>query len=222
VEVFLPSQGWVRFDPTPRGDEINPSFVEGVGFEPSDYLPAPSNPVPGQTVPGTPPVLPPGFEDPGVDPGRGLPGAGLAGIPLTVWLSSLALVTMLVATIPALKALRRRGRLARLKHGDIGAAWAEITDRLADLGHHLDPSRTPRETAISIDRALLPLAFRLSADVYGERIAEDREAVFHDAEARIKGDLSRWQWWWASIQPRSLIRSTARSPISDRLPAVPR
>jgi transglutaminase-like putative cysteine protease len=222
VEVFLPSQGWVRFDPTPRGDEINTSFVEGVGFEPSEYLPAPGNTVPGQSAQPTPPVLPPGFEDPGVDPGLGLPGGGLAGIPLTVWLTSLILVTVLVATIPTLKALRRRRRLARLKNGDIGAAWAEITDRLADLGFQLDPSRTPRETAISIDRALLPLAFRLSADVYGERIAADREAVFHDAEARIKRDLSRWQWWWASVQPRSLIRSTTRQPISDRLPAVPR
>ncbi len=222
VEVFLPSQGWVRFDPTPRGDEINPSFVEGVGFEPADYLPAPGTPVPGQNVPTSPPALPPGFEDPGVDPGLGLPGAGLAGVPLTAWLTSLGLVTILMAIIPTLKALRRRRRLARLKHGDIGAAWAEITDRLADLGYQLDPSRTPRETAISIDRALLPLAFRLSADVYGERIAEDREAVFHDAEARIRRDLNRWQWWWASVQPRSLIRSTARGRISDRLPAIPR
>jgi hypothetical protein len=167
-------------------------------------------------------VLPPGFEDPGVDPGLGLPGAGLAGIPLTVWLTSFGLVTILVATIPTLKTLRRRRRLARLKNGDIGAAWAEITDRLADLGHQLDPSRTPRETAISIDRALLPLAYRLSADIYGERIADDREAVFHDTEAHIKRDLSRWQWWWAAVQPRSLIRSTARLPISDRNPAVPR
>lgn len=222
VEVFFPGQGWVRFDPTPRGDEINPSFVEGVGFEPSDYLPAPGNPVPGQTVPTGPPVLPPGFEDPDVDRNLGLPGGRLAGIPLTAWLTSIALVTTLVASIPGVKAIRRRRRLARLKQGDIGAAWAEITDRLADLGHQLDPSRTPRETAISIDRALLPLAFRLSADVYGERIAEDREAVFHEAEARIKRDLSRWQWWWASVQLRSLIRTTVREPISDRLPAAPR
>ena len=222
VEAFFPGQGWVRFDPTPRGDAINPSFVEGVGFEPSDYLPAPGNPVPGQTAPTGPPALPPGFEDPDVDPSLGLPGAGLGGIPLRAWLTSLALVTSLVASIPALKAIRRRKRLARLKQGDIGAAWAEITDRLADLGHQLDPSRTPRETAISIDRALLPLAYRLSADVYGERIAEDREVVFREAEARIKRDLSRWQWWWASVQVRSLIRSAAREPISDRLPAVPR
>ena len=221
VEAFFPGQGWVRFDPTPRGDAINPSFVDGVGFEPTDYLPAPGNPVPGQTAPTGPPALPPGFEDPD-NPSLGLPGGGLGGIPLRAWLTSLALVTTLVAFIPSLKAIRRRRRLARLKQGDIGAAWAEITDRLADLGHQLDPSRTPRETAISIDRALLPLAYRLSADVYGERIAEDREAVFREAEARIKRDLSRWQWWWALVQVRSLIRSAARDPISDRLPVVPR
>jgi hypothetical protein len=222
VEVFFPSQGWVRFDPTPRGDEINPSFVEGISFEPAEYLPAPGSPIPGQTGTINPPVLPPGFEDPDVDRGRDLPGSGLGGIPLKAWLTSLAVVATVVASIPALKSVRRRRRLARLRQGDISAAWAEITDRLADLGHRLDPARTPRETAISIDRALLPLAFRLGADVYGERIAGDREAVFHEAEDRIKRDLSWWQWWWASVQLRSLIRSTARQPISDRLPAAPR
>ena len=222
VEIFLPGQGWVTFDPTPRSDEINPSFVSEVGFEPAEYLPAPGNPLPGTIFPAGPPVLPPGFEDPGVDPSLRSPGSGIAGISITAWLTSLAVVTALVVSIPSLKAVRRRRRLTRLRQGDVSAAWLEITDRLKDLGHHIDPSRTPHETAISIDRGLLPLAFRLSADVYGDRIAEDREAVFHQAEARIKRDLSKWRWWWASVQLRSLIRSMAPEQVNDRIPAAPR
>ena len=36
VEVWLPSQGWVRFDPTPRGDGVNPTTFEETGFSAGD------------------------------------------------------------------------------------------------------------------------------------------------------------------------------------------
>jgi hypothetical protein len=118
--------------------------------------------------------------------------------------------------------MRRRRRLASLKEGDISAAWAEITDRLRDLGHNLDPSRTPAETAISVDRGLLPLASRLGAAIYGDQIAEDRMEAFYSAEARLKRDLTKWQWWWSWAQPRSLFRQPFREPVNDRSSAARR
>lgn len=221
VELFLPSQGWVRFDPTPRSDRINPSLVEEVGFQPAEYLPAPTNPDPGLTTPTGPLRLPEELL-PGDDPTIGAPGNGLGGVSPAVFIAATVSVLVVTGVIPLFKAMRRRRRLASLKEGDISAAWAEITDRLRDLGHTLDPSRTPAETAISVDRGLLPLASRLGAAIYGDQIAEDRLEAFYSAEARLKRDLTKWQWWWSWAQPRSLFRQPYREPVNDRSSAARR
>ena len=53
----MPGQGWLRFDPTPRGDGINPATVAEFGFDPNLYLPAPvTHPEVGPSpLPGGPP-----------------------------------------------------------------------------------------------------------------------------------------------------------------------
>ena len=38
VELYMPGQGWLPFDPTPRGDGINPSTVSELGFDPRQIL----------------------------------------------------------------------------------------------------------------------------------------------------------------------------------------
>ncbi len=74
VELWIDNHGWTRFDPTPRGDGINPATVDDLAFEPRDYALALS---PLQTV-----------VDPRVDPNlfTGVPLFGpeqlaVAGIP---------------------------------------------------------------------------------------------------------------------------------------------
>lgn len=45
VELWMPAQGWVRFDPTPRDDDVNPAtyeiFESSLGFPITDYLDIP-------------------------------------------------------------------------------------------------------------------------------------------------------------------------------------
>ncbi|MDP3984154.1 MAG: DUF3488 and transglutaminase-like domain-containing protein [Acidimicrobiia bacterium] len=221
VELYFGGQGWVRFDPTPRADGINPSTVSDLEFNPQVYLPEPTEPGEGSPI-GPPPPLRPGEEllEPGDDPTVGLPSQQTQGLP--DWITVFLVLVGLLAIAPAMKMVRRRHRLRRVEAGDLTAGWAEITDRLRDLGHTLDPSRTPRELAVAIDRGLLPLASRLGASIYGGFVAEDRTAVFRDAEERVHDKHRGWQWWQSWIQPRSLIR---RGPLdgdglSARRPAV--
>ncbi len=174
VELWMPEQGWVRFDPTPRSDGVNPSTVDdlesvlGPGVRALLEVERPEAPdFAGSPLP--PALFPEDF------PERITPGAGGtdedAGASLPNWLPGLAVVVaallVLFAAVPALKAWRRRRRLRRLREGDIGAAWAEITDRLTDLGEAPHPSQTPLEYAAGIDDALHPLAEVYSAAVYG-------------------------------------------------------
>jgi transglutaminase-like putative cysteine protease len=56
VELWMNGQGWVRFDPTPRGDQVNPSTntgAVGVGFDARNFIPEPDEPT-DPTDPGTP------------------------------------------------------------------------------------------------------------------------------------------------------------------------
>ncbi len=37
----MPTQGWVRFDPTPRSDGVNPATLSDLPFDIADYLDIP-------------------------------------------------------------------------------------------------------------------------------------------------------------------------------------
>jgi hypothetical protein len=89
-----------------------------------------------------------------------------------------------LGAIPMAKRIRRRRRVARVRAGDITAAWDEIVDRLTDLGEPVSPSMTPMELARSTDHALIPLAVSYSSTVYGGRTGQARES-----------DLSGVEWW---------------------------
>ncbi len=39
VELWVDGQGWVRFDPTPRSDGVNPATTADMGFDPFRYVP---------------------------------------------------------------------------------------------------------------------------------------------------------------------------------------
>ncbi len=174
VELWMNGQGWVRFDPTPRGDQVNPSAnagTVGVGFDARNFIPEPDE-LTDPTDPGAPgqPVNPngPDFEDVPIPLGPdGLPSETSNAIrlsPFQVVLAALALVT---GSIPLAKWIRRRRRLKGLKEGDITGAWEEIVDRLADLGRPPTPDQTHAEVATSLHRSLTPLARNVSEAVFG-------------------------------------------------------
>ena len=166
VELWMPTQGWMRFDPTPRGDTVATTAAVPFALEPYFDIPPPERPA--TETPERPPVI---FDPedefdivndptelPTVGSGRGLT---LPGWLLPAWGGAVAALGL----VPAVKWLRTRLRRRRLLRGDITAAWSEIVDRLADLGERLDPATTPLELANAIDPALDPLA-----TVYGEEL----------------------------------------------------
>lgn len=175
VELWIPTQGWVRFDPTPRSDGVNPrtyeSLEEELGFPLTEYLDqVPEPPTPELDAGGSPPQI---FLDDEQNriffPGGGDADAITTGRPLWLMLLLPVLVVFLVAAsaIPAVKWWRRRRRMRRLESGDITAAWEEIVTRLTDLGEAPNPADTPVEVAASVDEAMGPLATVYSATVYG-------------------------------------------------------
>lgn len=222
VEVWLPAQGWVRFDPTPRGDGINPTTFEETGLSATDldryFLALEQAAREAQGGAATGGDIP--FRDPNLDLDRIAGGSGgssdtsdgftLPGwvIPALVW----SVVTAVALSIvPTIKRRRRRRRLKRLRDGDIGAAWAEIVDRLRDSGVGVSGADTPLEIADATDAALEPLAEIYSEAVYGpatgvavqarERAAESLTAT----EKRLRARESRWQRIRRTYRVRSLL-----------------
>jgi transglutaminase-like putative cysteine protease len=179
VELWMPTQGWVRFDPTPRRDQVNPPTIEAVetwlGFTLRDYLDVADPvgagttvaPATTATVPST--TLPPDRE------GAAAGGFEIAGwVPAFLWATVAALA---LGGIPALKWLRRRRRRRRLRTGDISAAWDEIVIRLDDLGTPPDAADTPHEVASKVDPAMVPLATVYARSLYGEAAVLPPELV---------------------------------------------
>lgn len=173
VELWMPTQGWVRFDPTPRGDGVNPTTFDLVGnelgFDVRGYFDLPDPVAPDFSVTPLPlPELGDNFE-------RFIGGGGdtteTSGLSLPGWFPiviGLALVLVVIAgLIPGIKWMRRRSRMRRLERGDISAAWEEITARLTDLRVPPDPAASPAEAAREVDPVMAPLATVYARSVYG-------------------------------------------------------
>ncbi len=158
-EVDFSGIGWVRFEPTPGRFDPTPGDYTGTGAEkPVD---TPSTTTPGAT--STPPTSASGVTTPGnlgtlpkeIDTGTGTSRAGHSHLYtavrfLILTLGSLAgLALLLVAGVLALKSARRaRRRRAADGRAQIGGAWDEALERLAEAGVHRRPSTTPVEFAM--------------------------------------------------------------------------
>jgi transglutaminase-like putative cysteine protease len=165
VEMWMDGFGWVKFDPTPRGDSFQPESMTA-SFDPAPYLPPPDpDAAAGPDRPG--------FLDESITDGFDAEGnpisSGGSRIDLSGWWWVLPVIALLAAAVPLTKLIRRRRRIARLSDGDVTAAWEEIVDRLADLGDPIPEHETPIEFATRTDRRLVPLARSYSAAVYGGR-----------------------------------------------------
>jgi len=71
-----------------------------------------------------------------------------------------------------------------------------------------------------VDRAILPLASRLAADVYGGRIITDGREVYRQAEAALRLRYHGWRWWLSWMQPRSLWSRQFRTVSESRTDAL--
>ena len=213
VELWFDGHGWIRFDPTPRADGINPSLaVNAIGFDPRQYVPAPEDPAAagGGALTGERP----GLDGPEIDVTGGdatpdlTTGRGVFDIP--VWLRWILAIVATGGLVPAWRQFRRRRRLARIRTGDVTAAWEEIVDRLRDLGEVIPETSTPVETATRFE--MVPLAQMYSAAVYGGLRRGDGRTAFKDAEDRIASRYQRFHRIYGWLLPRSLAVERAFSP----------
>jgi len=201
VELWVEPYGWVQFDPTPRAEQDG--FAEQptsltAGLDPDDYIVAAD---PSDIL--TAPDANPGFvED--------TPVLNTESDPLATgprwWLIGLVALLPVLAVIPVSKRLRRRRRLARIRQGDITAAWDEIVDRLTDLGRDVSESLTPIELAQHTDRALMPLAVSYASTVYGGRTGQARDSDLYGVEWWIDRTFDTRARARAAMSLRSLLR----------------
>jgi transglutaminase-like putative cysteine protease len=216
VELWIPSQGWMRFDPTPRSDQLNPNptyrrLETELGFDVAAYLGLVPEPVREPSDPGASAGLGPRPEierGPIPRPTFGEEGGG-GSTSLIIILIGIAAAAL--GGIPAAKWARRRSRLRRLADGEVAAAWEEIVARLADLDRTVDPASTPREVAASVDEAMEPLAAVYGKAVYGPAHAlsgSDVEVASRSMTAtaeRLTDGLSAQQRVRATYRLTSLI-----------------
>jgi transglutaminase-like putative cysteine protease len=201
VEMWMDGFGWVRFDPTPRGDGALPTSVTS-GFDPVAYLPDPDVVAfPGQSAN---PFL--GDDAPGFSDDAGTPGDGASTGDFTLWALVVPVVIVLIGFVPLLKSVRRRRRMGRLREGDITAAWEEIVDRLDDLGTPVPAHQTPLEFATATDRSLIPLARTYSAAVYGDINGLAREEDLESVERWLRMRYEGGKRTRAAFNPKSLYR----------------
>lgn len=226
VEIWVPTHGWMTFDPTPRSDytlpTTNDALREALGFSPAAYaalIPDPAFVLPsGADGPGNPgfrereprdvtPFTPSGSD--GESSGFILPGWTLRAVLL------MAVVALIAFTPPFLKWTRRRRRARRLAGGDITAAWEDITERLSDLGEPLDAASTPLEIALSLDEAYVPLARSYGDAFYGEKDIStaviDRATDAHmTAQRHLTTGYSKSRRLRAAYRPTRLTRRLKR------------
>jgi hypothetical protein len=214
----------MRFDPTPRSDEINPAAYRTIaaqlGFDVASYLgQVPELPPEPRPVDGPNPALgaqadpfPTPIPRPtgGVDTGGGLP----LGWPTAAVI--LVLAAGIISVVPTLKWARSRARMRRLAHGDVSAAWEEVVARLADLDHAVDATATPHEVASTVDTALDTLALVYTKSVYGPEqgvSTGDLEAATRSMTVttdRLTEHLSRSERLRAQYRLRSVLGSSRR------------
>lgn len=200
VEMWMDGFGWVKFDPTPRGDGTLPDSLTAA-FDPVAYLPPPD--------PNAPEIPVPGFLDESELPQFDAEGNPInqdgSWFDISSWWWILPAAGLLACGIPLLKGVRRRRRLHRIKEGDITAIWDEMVDRLADLGQPIPEHQTPLEFANARDRGLVPIARSYTAAVYGGRNGRATEADLNHVERWLKIRYEGGERARAAFSLRSLI-----------------
>lgn len=220
VELWMPSQGWVKFDPTPRSDGINPPTAADLPFEAADHLDAAQAETRPRTDPGVTPATPVATTIPLSPDGEGSLG-GEAPLdqpsPIGSYLILLLVAGLALTLVPLIKTLRRRRRIRRLEQGDVSGAWQEIVDRLTDLGEELHRSETPAELAAQVGPALAPLADVYGESAYGPGIPLPNRRValatrsLAETETGLARDYSIFKRIGARYRVKSLLKRNTRS-----------
>ena len=193
VEMWMDGFGWVRFDPTPRSDDVQPVSLTA-GFNPASFAPEPSQ------IEAPTPEGQQGFLEP----------EAFLDEPVTItptpawWLIGIVVAVLVVSITPIAKRIRRRRRLSAAREGDITAVWDELVDRLQDLGEPVAPTLTPIEFARQKDGALVPMAVSYSSTLYGGREGQASASDLYSLEGWVETNYDGLHRFRAAVNPRSL------------------
>jgi hypothetical protein len=242
-EVWFERVGWVRFEPTPRDDDVRVDVPEYSVAAPLQDAAATDSTEP-LAAPAAPP--PPGDADPDLldratDDGASMPQDSQLQQGVSRWWLALPAAIVLFALPSALAAVRRR---QAWRCPDAHVAWRFVQDDAVDVGHRWQPAESPRAAAAHLlrlrrlpDDAAEALG-RLAAAVERSRYARtpppvDAPQLSRDAGTVRKALLAgatREQRWVARLFPPSTLRwvssrsGTASAALRDRfdatLPAV--
>ncbi|HVM27022.1 MAG TPA: DUF3488 and transglutaminase-like domain-containing protein [Mycobacteriales bacterium] len=234
-EIWFSGAGWVRFEPTPRAQQVTtPGYT--VPPVPAD-VPEVDAPAPAPDDPAAPAPAP---ADPNAPDQRGLDEDAAAGgtdgdqgaLRTGPVLATAALLALLAA--PAGLAALRRRRL--WQEPGPASAWAHVVEDAVDVGHRWRPADSPLTASerLLAERPLDPaaavalryLAERLDearyarpgdvspaeADELRSQVAEVRRGLLASAPPRVR--------WTARLLPASSLRwasSSAGAAVADGL-----
>ena len=230
TEVYFPTFGWIRFEPTPGGSG-------GTASRPGYMSASTGTAMMGSTEPSGSGSLPPGPHanrlHPKAPQHAGQPSTRPHGRPAATSraVTALAVVTAIALAVIAPAALRitqRRWRWMRATNDVVRAhvAWREFRDDLADFGFRGRPSESPRALAARVSATLPEPA---SAAVRRLARAEERAsyAARPPASQQLRRDgttarrgltatARRSTRWRARVLPASLLASTTAA-VADIL-----
>ena len=202
-EVWFPAGGWVRFEPTPRREQVS---TPGYSTPAPEEVPAGEGPLPTglpAPVPGSAAERPQSqtesqgraadqpAEDRGISAGR-------------VWPALVAVAVLAAAAAPSAAAAVRRRR--RWRAPDPAIAWEQLREDAVDLGHQWRPADSPRTAAA---RLVVERVLPQEAAQAARRLASAVEVVRYGrptATAPAGGDLRRD----ASVLRAALLASSPR------------
>ncbi|WP_432485216.1 transglutaminase family protein [Kineococcus esterisolvens] len=208
-ELYFEGVGWVRFEPTPatrtgQSPAYSVPSVQAPAAVPSAAAPAASGPAQAApsatTSTATAGAAQPGAQGPltGWQRVAALPWGWIAG-------GVLVLLVLLTPLVTATVLGRRRWAGVHDGPSSVEAAWADLEDRLGDLGLHWPASATPRRCA-----ALVEAAVDLPAGA-AEQLTSLRRAV---EATRFGGGAG------AAPPPASRARGRGAAAVLERVPAA--
>ena len=223
-ELWFPRAGWVRFEPTPRGDgqTFLPPYATPAGRRVPTATPTPSpggptgTTVPGNTVNPRLPQEPDVSNDPALLGGQRDRAAELRrrGV-----LAALALL-LLLGAVPAVKGMRNlvaRRRAATRPRDAVAASYAEVTGWAGDAGIGRRSAETPGAYAARLrgdfadDAAPIAELTRLferaeyAPGEPGVQEAHQARRLARTARAGLAGRLGWRRRLLAALSPRSLL-----------------
>jgi transglutaminase-like putative cysteine protease len=249
-EIWFNDVGWVRFEPTPRPDQVDVPAYSQVPVQAPVPTTATTRPGSGSTATTTPTPSTVSRQqerpDPALNPALGARARdrGLLRQPLV--LVPLALL-LLVAAVPLVKTARNllaRRRAEKRPRDAVAEAYREVSDWAGDAGIGRRPAETPHAYAARLgadhraaatpmeELTELYVAAEYGLDGPGEQEAHQARRLARAVRARLAAGLGWRRRVVAALSPRSLVaphpvvvrppRRNGKAPDEEKVPAMHR